>query len=46
MSISFVDAGDIRKITISGRLDVDGTNSVATQLEEPCATTLTKSQNC
>ena len=34
MSISYSDAGDIRKIVISGRLDVDGTNSVASQLEE------------
>jgi anti-sigma B factor antagonist len=34
MSISYADSGDLRKIVISGRLDVDGTNSVASQLEE------------
>ena len=34
MSISYADTGDLRKIVISGRLDVDGTNSVASQLEE------------
>lgn len=34
MSISYADSGDLRKITISGRLDVEGTNSVAAQLEE------------
>ncbi len=34
MSISYTDAGELRKIMISGRLDVDGTNSVAAQLEE------------
>ena len=34
MSISYSDVGDLRKIMISGRLDVDGTNSVAAQLEE------------
>jgi len=32
MSISYNDAGEVRTIMISGRLDVDGTNSVATQL--------------
>ena len=34
MSISHSDAGDIRTISISGRLDVEGTNSVASQLED------------
>ena len=34
MTISYTDEGDLRKILISGRLDVDGTNSVAAQLEE------------
>jgi|SRR3982750_2733784 anti-anti-sigma factor len=34
MSISYTDEGELRKILISGRLDVDGTNSVAAQLEE------------
>lgn len=34
MSISYADSGDLRKIVISGRLDVDGTNSVVSQLEE------------
>ena len=34
MSITHSDAGDIRTISISGRLDVEGTNSVAAQLEE------------
>ena len=34
MSISYNDTGDLRKIIISGRLDVDGTNSVASQLVE------------
>ena len=33
MSISYTDAGDLRTIVISGRLDVEGTNSVASQLE-------------
>ena len=34
MSISYSDSGDVRKIMITGRLDVDGTNSVASQLVE------------
>ena len=34
MTISYSDVGELRKIMISGRLDVDGTNSVASQLEE------------
>lgn len=34
MSISYTDNGDLRRISISGRLDVDGTNSVASQLVE------------
>lgn len=34
MSISYTDSGELRKIVILGRLDVDGTNSVASQLEE------------
>ena len=35
MSISYVDVGDqLRRIEISGRLDVEGTNSVASQLVE------------
>ena len=34
MSISFNDSGEVRTIMITGRLDVDGTNSVATQLVE------------
>ena len=35
MSISYDDVGDdLRRIVITGRLDVDGTNSVASQLEE------------
>ena len=33
MSISHSDAGNVRTIAISGRLDVEGTNSVASQLE-------------
>lgn len=34
MSISYTDVGELRKIAITGRLDVDGTNSVASQLVE------------
>jgi anti-anti-sigma factor len=34
MSISYADHGDLRTITISGRLDADGADSVATKLEE------------
>jgi len=35
MSISYVDVGEqVRRIMISGRLDVEGTNSVAAKLEE------------
>ena len=35
MSISYVDIGEqVRRIMISGRLDVEGTNSVAAKLEE------------
>jgi anti-anti-sigma factor len=33
-NISYKDVGELRKIEISGRLDVDGTNSVASQLVE------------
>jgi anti-anti-sigma factor len=33
MTISYTDAGDLRTIVISGRLDVEGTNSIASQLE-------------
>ena len=32
MSISYSDLGDLRTITITGRLDTDGADSVATQL--------------
>jgi anti-anti-sigma factor len=32
MAISYTDAGDVRTINITGRLDVDGTNSVSEQL--------------
>jgi len=34
MSISYADAGDLRTIEITGRLDVEGTGSVASQLVE------------
>src|ERR1043165_3049158 len=34
MSISYDDAGDIRTIRIMGRLDQEGTDSVATRLVE------------
>lgn len=35
MSISYVDVGEqLRRIEITGRLDVEGTNSVASQLVE------------
>jgi anti-anti-sigma factor len=34
MTISYSDVGDLRRIVITGRLDVEGTNSVASQLEE------------
>jgi anti-anti-sigma factor len=35
MSINFVDVGeDLRRIAITGRLDIPGTDSVATQLVE------------
>jgi anti-anti-sigma factor len=34
MSITYSDAGDLRTIAISGRLDVDGTDSVANKLVE------------
>jgi anti-anti-sigma factor len=34
MSISYNDSGDLRTIAISGRLDVDGTDSVASRLVE------------
>ena len=34
MSISYTDAGDLRTIVVSGRLDVDGTDSVASKLVE------------
>ena len=32
MSISHDDAGGVRRINVSGRLDVDGSNSVAEQM--------------
>ena len=32
MSISHTDAGDLRRIVIAGRLDVEGTDSIADQL--------------
>ena len=34
MSISHEDTGNLRRIVISGRLDVEGTDSVAAQLVE------------
>jgi anti-sigma B factor antagonist len=34
MSISFDDAGDLRRIMITGRLDMPGTDSVASRLVE------------
>jgi anti-anti-sigma factor len=34
MSISHEDTGNLRRIVISGRLDVEGTDSVASQLVE------------
>ena len=34
MSISYTDLCDLRTITITGRLDTDGANSVATQLSQ------------
>ena len=34
MSIIYTDAGELRTIVISGRLDVDGTDSVVGQLNE------------
>jgi anti-anti-sigma factor len=34
MSISYDDAGDVRRIVITGRLDVPGTDSVAAKLAE------------
>ena len=34
MSITHEDTGDLRRIVISGRLDVEGTDSVASQLIE------------
>jgi anti-anti-sigma factor len=34
MSITYNDSGDLRTIAISGRLDVDGTDSVADKLVE------------
>ena len=34
MSITHEDTGDLRRIVISGRLDVEGTDSVASQLVE------------
>lgn len=33
-NISYQDVGELRKIEITGRLDVDGTDSVAAQLVE------------
>jgi len=32
MAISYTDAGDVRTINITGRLDVEGANSVSEQL--------------
>jgi anti-anti-sigma factor len=32
MAITYTDAGDVRTINITGRLDVDGANSVSEQL--------------
>ena len=34
MSITYSDTGDIRRIVISGRLDVEGTDSIAGQLQQ------------
>ena len=34
MSISYSDAGELRTIVVSGRLDVDGTDSIASKLIE------------
>ena len=34
MSITYTDAGELRTIVVSGRLDVDGTDSVANKLVE------------
>ena len=34
MPISHEDVGELRTITITGRLDVDGTNSIAEQMVE------------
>lgn len=34
MSISYNDSGDLRTIAVSGRLDVEGTDSVADKLAE------------
>jgi anti-anti-sigma factor len=34
MSISYSDQGEVRTIVVSGRLDVDGTDSVASKLVE------------
>jgi anti-anti-sigma factor len=34
MAISYSDSGEVRTIMITGRLDVDGANSVASQLVE------------
>ncbi len=34
MSITYDDAGDVRRIRIAGRLDVEGTDSVASKLVE------------
>ena len=32
MSISYVDAGDVRKITLAGRMDIGGKDSMASEL--------------
>jgi len=34
MSISYNDAGELRTIPVSGRLDAEGTDSVAAQLQQ------------
>ena len=34
MSITYTDAGELRTIVVTGRLDVDGTDSVASKLVE------------
>lgn len=34
MTISYTDTGDVRRITINGRFDVGGNDSVATKLQD------------